>query len=154
MQKKPLTINAKFSDMAKFEKGNKIGHRFTSDNQPGNAGRKPKLKSIPKDAQERVYAALYHALTLESGEAAGLYLMKAAKDLPECGFLIQVYAKGLMGKNALGYASDIMDRLFGKAKQVSEIGFTKEVPVIVTSDERNALAKWARGEAEEKKESK
>ena len=135
--------------MAKFEKGNKIGHRFTSDNQPANVGRKPKLKSIPKDAQDWVYSALYHALTLESGEAAGMYLMKAAKDLPECGFLIQVYAKGLMGKNALSYASDIMDRLFGKAKQVSEIGFTKEVPVLMTEAEAKALGKWTGKESEE-----
>lgn len=49
-----------------------------------------------------------------------MYLMKVAQDLPECGFLIQVYAKGLMGKNALSYASDIMDRLFGKPKQTTE----------------------------------
>lgn len=106
--------------MGKFEKGNKVGHRFTSEDQPGNAGRKPKLKGIPKDAQDRVYAALYQALTLDSAEAASMYLMKVAKDLPECGFLIQVYAKGLMGKNALSYASDIMDRLFGKPKQTTE----------------------------------
>ena len=110
--------------MGKFEKGNKVGHRFSSEDQPGNAGRKPKLKSIPKDAQERVFAALYHALTLESGEAASMFLRKVAADLPECGFLIQVYAKGLMGKNALSYASDILDRLFGKAKQVTDMSIT------------------------------
>lgn len=82
------------------------------------------MKSIPKDAQERVFAALYHALTLESGEAASMFLRKVAADLPECGFLIQVYAKGLMGKNALSYASDILDRLFGKAKQVTDMSIT------------------------------
>ena len=36
--------------MAKFEKGNKKGYKtlFTSDNQPVNRGRKPKLYTIAK----------------------------------------------------------------------------------------------------------
>ena len=36
--------------MAKFEKGNKKGYKtlFTSDNQPVNRGRKPKLYTIWK----------------------------------------------------------------------------------------------------------
>lgn len=128
--------------MGKFEKGNKVGHRFTSEDQPENAGRKPKLKGIPKDAQDRVYAALYHALTLDSAEAASMYLMKVAQDLPECGFLIQVYAKGLMGKNALSYASDIMDRLFGKARQVNEFSVPDGVTLHIDKDTAEALDKW------------
>ena len=31
------------NDMVKFQKGNSIGHRFTADDQPKNAGRKPAL---------------------------------------------------------------------------------------------------------------
>ena len=134
----------------RFEKGNKIGHRFTSEDQPKNGGRKPKLKSIPADAREKVYAALYHALTLPDQKTAAEYLNKVADELPECGYLIQVYAKGMMSKNAGIYTSDILDRLFGKPKQVSEIGFTKEVPVIVTAGEKDALAKWAKGETDDK----
>lgn len=128
--------------MGQFQKGNKIGHRFTSTDQPKNPGRKPKLKSIPADAQDKVYSALYTALTMDDVETAGMYLMKQAEQLPECGFIIQVYAKGLMGKNALAYASDIMDRLFGKAKQVTEIGITKEIPVLITEQEKAAIEKW------------
>lgn len=128
--------------MGKFEKGNKIGHRFSATDQPRNPGRKPKLRSIPEDARDRVFAALYHALTLPDQKTAAEYLNKTAEDLPECGYLIQVYAKGMMGKNAGIYTSDILDRLFGKAKQVSEIGFTKEVPVLMTEAEAKALGKW------------
>lgn len=136
--------------MGRFEKGNKIGHRFSSIDQPKNPGRKPKLKSIPSDAQERVFSALYHALSLPDVAAAKSYMEKMAEELPEFGFLIQVYTKGLLGRNAIVYTSDILDRLFGKAKQVSEIGFTKEVPVLMTEDEAKALGKWAKGEGGEK----
>ena len=34
--------------MARFEKGNSKGNRFTKDNQPENPGRKPKIFSILK----------------------------------------------------------------------------------------------------------
>jgi len=104
-----------------FEKGNKIGHRFTSDNQPKGKGKKPRLKSIPENAREKVYAALYHALTLPDQKTAAEYLKRVAEDLPEFGYLIQVYAKGMMGKLAVAYTSDILDRLFGKPKQVKDV---------------------------------
>ena len=35
--------------MGRFEKGNKIGNRFSSENQPPNAGRKPKVYQFLKD---------------------------------------------------------------------------------------------------------
>lgn len=130
----------------KFQKGNKIGHRFTSDNQPPGYKKKPKLRSIPPDAREKVYAALYYALTLPDQKTAAEYLNKTAEELPEFGYLIQVYAKGMMGKTAGIYTSDILDRLFGKPKQVSEIGFTKEVPVLVSKEEQEAFNKWKKGE--------
>lgn len=107
------------------------------------------MRSIPEDARDRVFAALYHALTLPDQKTAAEYLNKTAEELPECGYLIQVYAKGMMGKNAGIYTSDILDRLFGKAKQVSEIGFTKEVPVLMTEAEAKALGKWTGKESEE-----
>jgi len=34
--------------MARFEKGNNKGHKFSSDYQPGKAGRKPKIFSVLK----------------------------------------------------------------------------------------------------------
>lgn len=104
-----------------FEKGNKVGRQFTAENQPRKQRGPRKLKSIPKDAREKVYAALYHALTLPDQKTAAEYLQKTAEDLPECGYIIQVYAKGMMGKNAAAYTSDILDRLFGKPKQTTDM---------------------------------
>lgn len=104
-----------------FQKGNKIGHRFTVDNQPDGRGRKPGLRSIPKNARDKVYAALYHAITLPDQKTAAEYLNKTAEELPEFGYLIQVYAKGMMSKNAGMYTADILDRLFGKARQTTDL---------------------------------
>lgn len=95
--------------------------QFSSTNQPKNRGRKPKLKNIPDNAREKVMEALFHALTLPDQRTAMEYLKKEAKDLPEFGYLIQVYAKGMMGKNGYLYVSDLLDRLFGKPKQAAEI---------------------------------
>lgn len=95
--------------------------QFSSTNQPKNRGRKPKLKSIPDNAREKVMEALYHALSLQDKETAIAYLNKKAEELPEFGYLIQVYAKGMLGKNAVAYVSDLLDRLFGKPKQVADI---------------------------------
>ena len=108
--------------------------QFSSTNQPKNRGRKPKLKHIPDDARDKVLEALFHALTLPDQRTAAEYLKKTAEDLPEFGYLIQVYAKGMMGKNAVLYVSDLLDRLFGKPKQVADITADigiGEPPVIV-----------------------
>lgn len=113
--------------------------QFSSTNQPKNRGRKPKLKNIPEDAKDKVFAALYHALTLPDQKTAAEYLSKTANELPEFGYLIQVYAKGMMGKNAVLYVSDLLDRLFGKPKQVADISADigiGEPPTIVFSSKK------------------
>jgi len=114
---------------------------FSSENQPTPEqrakGRRPKIKGIPADAQQKVYAALYHALTLPDQATAMDYLSRRAKQLPEFGYLIQIYAKGMMGKNGILYVGDILDRLFGKPKQVADITAelgTGEAPIIVFRD--------------------
>lgn len=123
--------------MPKFSKDYQPSRKaapFSSTNQPKNRGRKPKLKSIPDDAKDKVYSALYHALTLPDQKTAAEYLQKTAAELPQFGYLIQVYAKGMMGKNAVLYVSDLLDRLFGKPKQVADISADiglGEPPVIV-----------------------
>lgn len=126
--------------MPKFSKDYQPSRKaapFSSTNQPKNRGRKPKLKSIPEDARDKVYSALYHALTLPDQKTAAEYLAKTAEELPQFGYLIQVYAKGMMGKNAVLYVSDLLDRLFGKPKQVADISADiglGEPPVIVFGD--------------------
>lgn len=42
--------------MGRFEEGNKKGKKFSSDNQPQNRGRKPKLYTIAKKAYNLSYA--------------------------------------------------------------------------------------------------
>lgn len=108
--------------------------RFSRENQPAKRGRKPKLKSIPDDAREKVYAALHHALSMPDQKTAAEYLRKTADELPEYGYLIQIYAKGMMGRSGYLYVTDLLDRLFGKPRQVTDITADiglGEPPVIV-----------------------
>lgn len=105
----------------KFQPGNKAGRQFSADNQPENRGRKPKLSSIPREAQEEIIAALYHALSLPDVATAKEYLQRTADRLPKYGHLIQVYIKGMTGPNALQYVADILDRIIGKPRQSQEI---------------------------------
>ena len=130
--------------------------QFSSTNQPkGRRGRKPKLKSIPADARDKVMEALFHALTLPDQRTAMEYLKKEAKDLPEFGYLIQVYAKGMMGKNGYLYVSDLLDRLFGKPKQVADI--TADIglgdpPVIVFGNSERKSESESKSEPESETE--
>ena len=94
---------------------------FSATNQPEGRGRKPKLKNIPADAREKIIEALWHALSLPDQRTAQDYLSRTAKQLPEYGYMIQVYAKGMMGKNGIIYVADLLDRLIGKPKQTTEV---------------------------------
>lgn len=109
--------------------------------QSGNPkGPTPKLanaiKSIPKDAQTRVYEVLHHAIALPNVKAAREYLEseEAQAALPEYGFLLQLAVKSLMSKTGWLTAVDILDRLFGKPRQAVQAELTldmDEAPVIV-----------------------
>jgi hypothetical protein len=105
-----------------FEKGNK--YRFTKDRQPErNPGRPPKLSnqigSIPKDAQQRMYSVLHKATTFSSKDEAVRYL-KEEQQKGEYGFILELAIHSLYSKNGWQVLMDIMDRLFGKPKQVTE----------------------------------
>lgn len=105
-----------------FQKGNK--YRFTKENQPQkNNGRPPKLcnqiGTIPKDAQQRMYSILHKATTFNSREEAINYL-KEEKDKGEYGFILELAINALGGRNGWQVLMDIMDRLFGKPKQITE----------------------------------
>lgn len=107
-----------------FQKGNKYGNRFTKENQPEkNNGRPQKLSNqignIPKDAQQRMYSILYKATTFNSREEAINYL-KDEKDKGEYGFILELAINALGGRNGWQVLMDIMDRLFGKPKQITE----------------------------------
>ena len=105
-----------------FKKGNK--YRFTKDRQPEkNTGRPQKLcnqiGTIPKDAQQRMYAILHKATTFNSKDEAIRYF-KEEKDKGEYGFILELAINALYGRNGWQVLMDIMDRLFGKPKQVTE----------------------------------
>lgn len=104
-----------------FEKGNK--YRFGKDRQPTKRGGPVKLSSqiaaIPKDAQQRMYSILYKATTFNSREEA-ISFLKDEKDKGEYGFILELAINALGGRNGWQVLMDIMDRLFGKPKQVTE----------------------------------
>lgn len=107
-----------------FQKGNKYGNRFSKENQPEkNTGRPQKLSNqigaIPKDAQQRMYSILYKATTFNSREEA-ISFLKDEKDKGEYGFILELAINALGGRNGWQVLMDIMDRLFGKPKQITE----------------------------------
>lgn len=104
-----------------FEKGNK--YRFTKEKQPEkNKGRPPKLSnqigSIPPDAQKRMYAILHKATTFRNKAEALEYLKDQEKG--EYGFILELAIAQLSSKNGWLVLMDIMDRLFGKPRQITE----------------------------------
>ena len=104
-----------------FEKGNK--YRFGKDRQPTKRGGPVKLSSqiatIPADAQKRMYAILHKATTFNSKDEAIKYF-KEEKDKGEYGFILELAINALYGKNGWQVLMDIMDRLFGKPRQITE----------------------------------
>lgn len=93
--------------------------------QSGNPnGRPPKLcnaiKGIPRDAQERIYAVLHQAIATGDKSEGALILQRGKEELPAYGMIYQLAIKELLGKNGWKALNDILDRLFGKPKQINE----------------------------------
>ena len=106
------------------------------------AGRPPTLagaiKSIPKDAQVKVYEVLHHAISLPNVKAAREYLESdAVQDgLGDYGFLLQIAVKSLVSKSGWLTVCDILDRLFGTPHRSITADLSldmDEAPVIVFS---------------------
>lgn len=99
----------------------KKGKRFSSTNQPEHNGRLPKwvntIKSIPPDAQEKIYARLYEAMLCASKDDAIAILNAKGDELGDYGFVLQVAARALSGKDGMGALSQILERIFGKPVQ-------------------------------------
>ena len=107
------------------------------------AGRPPSLanqiKSIPKDAQTKVYEVLHHALSLPNVKAAKAYLEsdELQNGLGEYGFMLQIAVKALMSKSGWLTVCDILDRLFGTPRRSITADLSldlDEAPVIVFTD--------------------
>lgn len=129
--------------MAKFEKGNKIGHRFKKGEVTNPKGRTPLIKNIlkkcPADANEKVYDALYTAITMPSQKEALAYLSKLEQESEgEYGIILEMCIRALTGEAGWKALNDILDRLFGKPTQPNETNLhtDDEVGVIKVVDGR------------------
>lgn len=108
------------------------------NNQPNaHQGRTPSLdkviQSIPEDAQKKVYAALWMAISMPNVKEASRYISKEADNLPECGFVLQIALRELQGKNGFKALIDILDRLFGKPKSSTDVTLGGNVGGITVS---------------------
>lgn len=117
---------------AKFEKGNQYGRKFAPGEVNNPAGRPPKIanawKTIPKDAQRKLYGVLYHAISLGSVDAAKKYLEETnAAEPGQYGIVLEVAIKSLGGQYGWQTLCDIYDRLFGKPRQQSDVNVGGEV---------------------------
>lgn len=66
-----------------------------------------------------MYSILYKATTFNSREEA-ISFLKDEKDKGEYGFILELAINALGGRNGWQVLMDIMDRLFGKPKQITE----------------------------------
>lgn len=102
--------------------------KFTSTYQPNNHGRPKKvetaIKGIPKDAQQRIYNQLHAALACTT-KAEAVDLLKAHASEPY-GFVFELAVYHLNGKGGWQTFTDILDRLFGRPKQVADVSLNTE----------------------------
>lgn len=99
------------------------------------------IKEIPVEAQTEIFGALHHAISLRNEGEARAYLDQASKDkdLGRYGFIFQLALKSLTGPRAWDTLMDILDRLFGKPKQVAETSIDlmpedNQPPIIIFSE--------------------
>lgn len=78
-------------------------------------------KEIPADAKARIYATLHQAIACKDYKEVGTILTKNAEELGEYGLVLQLAAKSLVGKRGWKVLNDILDRLFGKPIQQTDI---------------------------------
>lgn len=119
--------------MALFEKGNKVGNRFTSDNQPKNSGRKPALYKKLKEltgkkvdyelSKEDYYKVIRYLMERTPGELKKI--LENAKDDANGSTPVWVLNVISAINSDIRYGrtttiDSIFDRLFGKASQPIE----------------------------------
>ena len=124
-----------FDEKGDFAKGNKIGNRFTSKNQPANAGRRPslltKLERITKkefgvELSKSDYDTLYAwALERTPAELEELKDDKS-KDVP---LIVLVLIKSLLGDMADGKMNSLKMIMEQINKKPDEIITTERKPL-------------------------
>lgn len=127
----------------RFTKGNKIGPRYRPGKSGNPAGQSPHFhtvfKRLSKEAQEQVLGVLWTAISQPDLKSIQAFLEMKAPELPECGFVLQLAARHLTGKNGWAVFMDICDRLFGKPKQITELegGLNLTPPPIIIEGEED-----------------
>lgn len=133
--------------MALFEKGNKVGNRFTSDNQPKNSGRKPALYKKLKEltgkkvdyelSREDYYKVIRYLMERTPGELKKI--LENAKD--DTNGTTPVWVINVISaiNSDIRYGrtttiDSIFDRLFGKASQPIEGDINANVSGSLTPD--------------------
>lgn len=125
----------------RFVKGNTEGHRFKAGEVSNPNGRPPLLcnliKNLPAEAREQVANAFWTAISQPDVKSVQRFLLLSAEELPECGFILQLAAKQLVGNKGWFALMDICDRLFGKPRQIAEIegNFNVAPPPIIIEGE-------------------
>lgn len=108
--------------------------------ETGNPNGRPRklskaIKSIPPDAQEKIYAILFTAMTFKNVREATAYIQSQDSTDFKYGFILQIAVKTLAGKNGWLALNDILDRLFGKPRQSAEIMHSGSIGVNIITDE-------------------
>ena len=102
-------------------------------------GRPPRLsrviRSMPKDAQEKIYTILYTALTFKNVQEATAYIRSQDTTDFKYGFVLQLAVKALAGKNGWSAFNDILDRLFGKPRISAEVAHTGGITLNIQTDQ-------------------
>ena len=124
----------------RFTKGNKLGNRF----QPGvvNGPGRPMLPCNAIKGLPKVYNVLWSAIAMTNVKEAQAYIEDQAKELPECGMVLQICIRALLGKNGFLALMDICDRLFGKPPQAHKVDMDAKmqgVTVNVGNDETKKI---------------
>jgi len=104
--------NSPATEFKKGQSGNPAGPRKLAINI---------LKDIPQDSKERVYRVLHTALMQPTGEEALKYLREHRS--MEYGIVFEVYTRELTGDRALTALESLMDRLYGKPRQQTDVTF-------------------------------
>lgn len=128
------------------------GYHPKTEFQPGQSGNPngaPKkldraLKALPRDAREKVYKVLNHALMLPNVAQARRYMEEQEAELGEYGFLMQVAIRQMSGKNGWIAVSDILDRLFGKPRQQAEVKVDGPTVIMLPEKGQAAVDKWSK----------
>ena len=132
-------------ERGRYVKGhNEKGNRFVAGQSGNPNGRPPLLcnvmKNLPQDAREKVYDALWTAISQQDVKSASAFLQKTAAELPECGFVLQLAVKTLAGAKGWWALMDICDRLFGKPRQITEVEGNFNLtppPIIIEAEEED-----------------